>query len=148
AVEMLAHRLEARAELVVGEEVDFLLRKVDRRLDVAAQLDHRLGEPAHHGGELPLQRAHGGAQRLARARVDEIGDRFGLRQIQLVIEEGALGEFPGVCAARAERSEEHTSELQSPYDLVCRLLLEKKKQQRNRKPPRHIKQNRVTSTLP
>src|SRR5207248_9165717 len=27
-----------------------------------------------------------------------------------------------------ERSEEHTSELQSPYDLVCRLLLEKKKQ--------------------
>src|SRR5437867_9775079 len=27
---------------------------------------------------------------------------------------------------RSERSEEHTSELQSPYDLVCRLLLEKK----------------------
>src|SRR5207248_3968183 len=27
----------------------------------------------------------------------------------------------------AMRSEEHTSELQSPYDLVCRLLLEKKK---------------------
>src|SRR5207248_8319882 len=25
------------------------------------------------------------------------------------------------------RSEEYTSELQSPYDLVCRLLLEKKK---------------------
>src|SRR5207248_10965220 len=30
--------------------------------------------------------------------------------------EGALGE--------SRRSEEHTSELQSPYDLVCRLLLE------------------------
>src|SRR5207248_6493715 len=28
---------------------------------------------------------------------------------------------------RRSRSEEHTSELQSPYDLVCRLLLEKKK---------------------
>src|SRR5207248_10602811 len=28
---------------------------------------------------------------------------------------------------RETRSEEHTSELQSPYDLVCRLLLEKKK---------------------
>src|SRR5438876_10579582 len=27
----------------------------------------------------------------------------------------------------AERSEEHTSELQSPVHLVCRLLLEKKK---------------------
>src|SRR5438094_1766015 len=33
---------------------------------------------------------------------------------------------PGV-EARGVRSEEHTSELQSPYDLVCRLLLEKKK---------------------
>src|SRR5438094_5185285 len=29
------------------------------------------------------------------------------------------------------RSEEHTSELQSPYDLVCRLLLEKKKKKTN-----------------
>src|SRR5207248_5312056 len=29
--------------------------------------------------------------------------------------------------SRFARSEEHTSELQSPYDLVCRLLLEKKK---------------------
>src|SRR5207248_6764113 len=32
--------------------------------------------------------------------------------------------------ACARRSEEHTSELQSPYDLVCRLLLEKKKNQK------------------
>src|SRR5207248_7113570 len=30
--------------------------------------------------------------------------------------------------ALGSRSEEHTSELQSPYDLVCRLLLEKKNQ--------------------
>src|SRR2546426_8268794 len=30
-------------------------------------------------------------------------------------------------AARIRRSEEHTSELQSPCNLVCRLLLEKKK---------------------
>src|SRR5207248_7120980 len=29
-------------------------------------------------------------------------------------------------ARSVDRSEEHTSELQSPYDLVCRLLLEKK----------------------
>src|SRR5438034_403189 len=31
------------------------------------------------------------------------------------------------CASRTVRSEEHTSELQSHSDLVCRLLLEKKK---------------------
>src|SRR2546421_1089831 len=32
---------------------------------------------------------------------------------------------------RRARSEEHTSELQSRSDLVCRLLLEKKKKQEN-----------------
>src|SRR2546430_6470630 len=31
------------------------------------------------------------------------------------------------CSHRPERSEEHTSELQSQSNLVCRLLLEKKK---------------------
>src|SRR5437868_14137814 len=34
---------------------------------------------------------------------------------------------------RARRSEEHTSELQSRFDLVCRLLLEK-----NKHPSRHV----------
>src|SRR5258706_3126877 len=33
--------------------------------------------------------------------------------------------------ARRHRSEEHTSELQSLTNLVCRLLLEKKKKKRN-----------------
>src|SRR5436190_18725641 len=35
-------------------------------------------------------------------------------------------------SARGKRSEEHTSELQSHSDLVCRLLLEKKKIQKNK----------------
>src|SRR2546426_9125609 len=33
----------------------------------------------------------------------------------------------GIVTAGGTRSEEHTSELQSPCNLVCRLLLEKKK---------------------
>src|SRR5699024_12434992 len=33
-----------------------------------------------------------------------------------------------LCLRSDTRSEEHTSELQSRFDLVCRLLLEKKKQ--------------------
>src|SRR2546426_2931625 len=37
----------------------------------------------------------------------------------------------GVGHVRRERSEEHTSELQSPCNLVCRLLLEKKKKNKN-----------------
>src|SRR6266516_7221721 len=40
---------------------------------------------------------------------------------------GALPHVDRRGRPRALRSEEHTSELQSPYDLVCRLLLEQKK---------------------
>src|SRR5256885_9917154 len=45
--------------------------------------------------------------------VSWVGDRYQLIHLQADV-----------------RSEEHTSELQSPCNLVCRLLLEKKKQQR------------------
>src|SRR5256885_9990072 len=39
----------------------------------------------------------------------------------------ASGEVKGTYPALWQRSEEHTSELQSPCNLVCRLLLENKK---------------------
>src|SRR5207244_6649855 len=47
-----------------------------------------------------------------------------------VMELFALGEghYTEKDISEAARSEEHTSELQSPDHLVCRLLLEKKKQ--------------------
>src|SRR5256885_5464087 len=38
-------------------------------------------------------------------------------------------------SSKCRRSEEHTSELQSPCNLVCRLLLEKKKKQTPSQPP-------------
>src|SRR5476649_123762 len=45
------------------------------------------------------------------------------------------------------RSEEHTSELQSHSDLVCRLLLEKKKH-RTATPTATLSTNTTTETLP
>src|SRR2546428_6133460 len=41
----------------------------------------------------------------------------------------------GHCDDASERSEEHTSELQSRSDLVCRLLLEKKKKKKHSRAP-------------
>src|SRR2546426_1376599 len=41
------------------------------------------------------------------------------------------------CPTARSRSEEHTSELQSPCNLVCRLLLEKKKKKKNHTCSRH-----------
>src|SRR5437868_7506674 len=44
---------------------------------------------------------------------------------------GRMGEMRHMMMNRISRSEEHTSELQSRFDLVCRLLLEKKKKKKN-----------------
>src|SRR5438067_13060755 len=70
----------------------------------------------------------------------EVGRKAALEDTEKIIEalEGAdmifitagLGGGTGSSAARGDknhRSEEHTSELQSRFDLVCRLLPEKKK---------------------
>src|SRR5207248_5936735 len=51
--------------------------------------------------------------------IDEVAEVVAAEQIAI-----AVIATPAITAIR---SEEHTSELQSPYDLVCRLLLEKKK---------------------
>src|SRR5699024_12875963 len=46
-------------------------------------------------------------------------------QDEYMLVRACVSEFD-VCAGGADRSEEHTSELQSRFDIVCRLLLEKK----------------------
>src|SRR6267378_7469789 len=46
---------------------------------------------------------------------------------------GGQAHLPPLACPSAARSEEHTSELQSRRDLVCRLLLEKKKKKINTK---------------
>src|SRR5438067_7104638 len=57
---------------------------------------------------------------IAYERVESYADRLWLLK--------ASGAYTGV-----PRSEEHTSELQSRFDLVCRLLLEKKKKKKKTK---------------
>src|SRR5437867_9745641 len=61
--------------------------------------------------------------------VDALGDgsKYGVK-ITYIDQPDPKGIAHAVLISRgyAFRSEEHTSELQSPYDLVCRLLLEKK----------------------
>src|SRR5438876_3944202 len=71
----------------------------------------------------------GAAPGLGReAKQDEFGRQrgpFGKKGVHA----GDVGVHVGFRALR--RSEEHTSELQSPVHLVCRLLLEKKKITKN-----------------
>src|SRR2546425_7743848 len=81
------------------------------------------------GDSLQLAFAHG-------LTVDQVGLRDGDRIVvpRMIVRDaeskwrviGILVTIP-VAVAQADRSEEHTSELQSLAYLVCRLLLEKKK---------------------
>src|ERR1022692_5101362 len=57
-------------------------------------------------------------------------ERLPMRKIKEVLRLQSLGLSQRQIAA--SRSEEHTSELQSPCNLVCRLLLEKKKQKHDK----------------
>src|SRR5256886_6252565 len=71
--------------------------------------------------------------------MEEVGEVTKTKRPKNIIEkEVYLGELPiltplGTFVINgAERSEEHTSELQSQSNLVCRLLLEKKKNKKER----------------
>src|SRR2546427_8394382 len=57
---------------------------------------------------------------------------------------GKIIAAPRPITHRATRSEEHTSELQSQSNLVCRLLLEKKKKHK----PHSKRQQDTSQTLP
>src|SRR5579885_3468735 len=80
------------------------------------------------------KRAAGKALRRAAASDREQPYRNGLRQRTSEYRSGGVRgrgrgarDWGGESRCGARRSEEHTSELQSRFDLVCRLLLEKKK---------------------
>src|SRR5437762_6618165 len=95
-----------------------------RRPDASAYLLVRRGEE----NDVTLER-HAGA--LEREQRHELRDRLALHverapppQIAVLHGSGEGVDRPELGAR--ERSEEHTSELQSPMYLVCRLLLEKK----------------------
>src|SRR3990172_10651637 len=54
----------------------------------------------------------------------------------------------GGCGIKRDRSEEHTSELQSRLHLVCRLLLEKKKKIKESRGRRSSSAGRATPAMP
>src|SRR5690606_40205743 len=76
--------------------------------------------------------------------LDEVREALGVAQLNL------LGVSYGTRVAQqyALRSEEHTSELQSRENLVCRLLLEKKKTKQNHVATSGGKDQRLAPSTP
>src|SRR5699024_11642820 len=86
--------------------------------------------------DTPLAGKYPNATTARRGHVEEDAPRVGFRRVA-----SALDDVDGEAAERCLlvlrghiraglRSEEHTSELQSRFELVCRLLLEKKKKKK------------------
>src|SRR2546428_5623856 len=100
-----------------------VLRELGRKEGVPLQVESR-GTHDYHVGQPPDERAQHHARRrgydLGALRARKLTGRdFQEFDLILAMDQIELLEV-------APRSEEHTSELQSRSDLVCRLLLEKK----------------------
>src|SRR5438034_7716932 len=120
-----------------------------RRPSSRRQRDARRGDAQGIGWTEP-RRAHGtpptacpslAAHVMVSGPVDALKPRIAAAVDRLADELEALShrihDHPEL-AFKEERSEEHTSELQSHSDLVCRLLLEKKKKKNTKQKPNTI----------
>src|SRR5436305_15155412 len=97
-------RIDERALMIIGHQ---------KGRDTKERVRRNYGMPKPEGYRKAL-------------RLMRLAERFALPLVTLIDTQGA---YPGVGAEeRSVRSEEHTSELQSRPQLVCRLLLEKKNQ--------------------
>src|SRR5207248_10627294 len=81
-------------------------------------------------GDIPHERSSRAASVPRGARVRRVGRVGETWNAALESRADARPDATGLAGAaaalrRGVRSEEHTSELQSPYEIVCRLLLEK-----------------------
>src|SRR3989454_7509272 len=94
-----------------------LERGEDRRLTLQAMAEVHL-----------LKRDFGAALELYETLIREVPDSPKLwNERGVVLHQAGRADDALASYRQAVRSEEHTSELQSPCNLVCRLLLEKKK---------------------
>src|SRR5437667_3719462 len=69
------------------------------------------------------------------------------RYVRDAIERGAIAIASEAAPPVDLRSEEHTSELQSHHDVVCRLLLEKKNEEKHDLGPHRVNANNIVRDI-
>src|SRR2546427_5787994 len=110
------------------QEVDNAIQQTLR--EIAQRFDFK-NQPAEVRREETAIHLHAADDFKLRALADILREKMGRRQVPLrALQFGTPEPGPaGTGVPNWSRSEEHTSELQSQSNLVCRLLLEKKKKQ-------------------
>src|SRR5690606_35602026 len=122
-------RLQALARLL-RTGPDRVLEKVEQLLSAQRQMEKELSGlksklASASSDDLLQQAVQVDSLKVLAAQVEGL-DREGLRSMVDQLK-NKLGKGVVLLATVEDRSEEHTSELQSRENLVCRLLLEKKK---------------------
>ena len=69
------------------QKIELFFREIERRFDQHAQLDQRRRQRVRALRKFAGQRAHRGARGDLGGRIDQVGDRFGLREIEPVVQE-------------------------------------------------------------
>src|SRR5437773_10080836 len=117
--QVAAHQLYEKSAAAIGYDTK---ENVYSRLGVKTVINCR-GTWTYLSGSLQFPEVQDAQAEASRHFVNmvEVHHAVGRRLAELT------GAESGLITSGAARSEEHTSELQSHHDLVCRLLLEKKK---------------------
>src|SRR5260370_22996439 len=100
----------------VAGQIDADLPSLDERQLLTSLL---VASPDVQSAQAGVERAEAALRRARHESIPDLTFKGGLQQ-----------NYEPLNAAPGARSEEHTSELQSHLNLVCRLLLEKKKRKR------------------
>ena len=93
--------LQLLCDLHLVDEIQVFFRKVQTGFDLHPQMHECVFQCLDLIRERALHGAPGAAHRRFGVGIDQIGHRFGLRQIELLIQVGPLREFTGLGHAQA-----------------------------------------------
>jgi hypothetical protein len=96
-----AQTRQARGGIVAMQRVHVLLGEIERCLGQRPQLDQLRNQSIDRAGEFSCQRAKGAARRFRAGCIDQIRNRFSLRQVHAPVEESAARELPGLGESRS-----------------------------------------------
>ena len=103
AIERLVQALQLAAGIGLLQKVDVFFGKIQCGFDQHAQPHQRIAQRVDLLRERTRQRAARAARRGFGAGIDQIGNRFGLGQVDLVVEKRAFGELAGLGQAQARQ---------------------------------------------